>query len=376
MMRTKINWNKAKSLAYEALDQHKVSDFPIDILAILGSHDDIKIISYSTMAKKRNCSIEEIIEVNGSKDGALSYSGKRGKYLIAYNDAIDKKERVYWTLAHEYGHYLLGHHKETDRSSLARNAINEAEYDTFEIEADFFARFFLSPPPLIVETQMFDYQIIMDFFGVSKSAAQNTLGYIHKSHKQGFNMKLPNKIARQFTNFINKVLFGKCCTTCGTYTFEKDVHFCSICGKGNFIKGESETMIYSKVEINEVLGVPDKCPKCSNEKIFGEYCQVCGTYMVNKCTGLDEGDYSSQFKDKIHWHLHEGGCGQILEGDARFCSSCGSTSTFYEDGLLLSWQNEMNAKENEAGNDPFPRTGPRKLVAAGDTLVISDDLPF
>lgn len=30
------------------------------------------------------------------------------------------------------------------------------------------------------------------------------------------------------------------------------------------------------------------CPRCKNEelKYAGDYCKICGTYLINKCSGI------------------------------------------------------------------------------------------
>jgi rRNA maturation endonuclease Nob1 len=80
-----------------------------------------------------------------------------------------------------------------------------------------------------------------------------------------------------------------------------------------------------------------QCIICSNEDIQGDYCQFCGTYLINKCTGFSP----SYFDDKYTgpWHIHfEHSCGSYLDANARFCNSCGSKSVFYEAGILKSWE--------------------------------------
>ncbi|WP_018934471.1 ImmA/IrrE family metallo-endopeptidase [Gracilibacillus lacisalsi] len=357
MMRTKPDYNKAKRCAYKALEEHNVNDFPIDILTILNSYDDIKIIKYSEMAKQHGCSIEEIISLNSSEDGVIHYSGKRDKYIIAYNDTIEVKERVYWTLAHEFGHYILGHHKESERYSLSRNEISEDEYNIHEVEANFFSRFFISPPAIIVEANMHDHNKIMEFFGISFTAAINTLKYIQNSYNKGFRFFLPETLSNRFKTFIRKVVYGRTCSNCSAFSFRSNLHHCGICGSNdfhNFMKGEDIDMIYPGVEVNQE-GKAIVCPVCSNEEtnIEGDYCTQCGTYIVNKCSVTD-----------VDWNDNEyHTCPDPLPGNIRYCPSCGSKTTFLENGILSEWNEVIN------GNVKKPQ-----LSAVPD--LSDDDLPF
>ncbi|MFE7151739.1 ImmA/IrrE family metallo-endopeptidase, partial [Heyndrickxia sporothermodurans] len=306
------------------------------------------VIKYSEMARKRNCTLEEIIEINSSEDGVIHYSGDRDKYLIAYNDVIEHQERVYWTLAHEFGHYLLGHHKESDRTSLARNEMTEEEYDAREVEANFFARFFLSPPPVIAMANLNDYQKIMDFFGVSYTAAKNTLNYIERSYKKGFRFFLPNDLFNNLKVFFNKVSYGKTCLKCGVFSYLKDSKFCPNCGSHefhNFFKGADFNMYYPGIITNKENGKALECPVCRNQEteIEGEYCCQCGTHIVNRCTNLAK-DWNGDF-----YHT----CITPLPGNCRHCPQCGQPTTFLQNGLLKQWTVEREIEKQHQQNQLF-----------------------
>lgn len=344
MIRTKPNWNRAINTAYQTLRKHNISDFPIDILSVMESYDDIKIIKYSEMAKKRNCTLQEIIEVNSSEDGVIHYSAKRNKYFIAYNDTLQKQQRVYWTLAHEFGHYLLGHHKESARSNLARNEMCEEEYELYELEADFFARFFLSPPPLIVESNMLDEKKIMDFFGISYSAAISTLNYVKKSFKNGFKFIAPIFITSLFSNFLNKVKFGKTCTLCHSFIYIPEASYCVICGNSDFHNlwiGVDIKMQYERYDLDE-MSRARRCPICDNAELYyeGVFCNICGNKIVNMCADTWKMD-AHTFVDYI-----QQSCNELLFGNSRFCHQCGNESSFFQANFFDSWEDERKEKEN------------------------------
>jgi hypothetical protein len=78
-------------------------------------------------------------------------------------------------------------------------------------------------------------------------------------------------------------------------------------------------MRYAKITFND-KGKASVCPICNNENtdIEGDYCQICGAFLRNECTNDN--------------------CKCELPGDSRYCSLCGSESTFYKDGLLKDWR--------------------------------------
>ncbi len=85
-------------------------------------------------------------------------------YEIFYNPTKDAA-RIRSTILHEIGHIRLRH--------LIEDLENEAE-------ADFFACYFLAPPPLIHFFELGDTQSIMDKFWVTSSLAYNARERYHK----------------------------------------------------------------------------------------------------------------------------------------------------------------------------------------------------
>ena len=76
-----------------------------------------------------------------------------------------------------------------------------------------------------------------------------------------------------------------------------------------------------------------RCPVCDNEEISpnGNYCHICGTYLVNQCTKYDR-------------------CGQLAAANARYCICCGAPTTFFQNNLLKAWNQEEFDTSNESFN--------------------------
>jgi len=68
------------------------------------------------------------------------------------------------------------------------------------------------------------------------------------------------------------------------------------------------------------------CPICNNENIIseGDFCQICGTKLINECMVITN-DYGEVYSCEK---------GKRLSGEARFCPYCGGETTFLKKGIL------------------------------------------
>ncbi len=136
-----------------------------------------------------------IIKIGGVKDenisGVLDYKNEKGveQFRIFVNDS-KSSERMYFTLAHELGHYFL-HKKELIKKGLVIDSGEMIEIfradnvlsDTKEKEANYFAATLIMPADKVKEVwnMLNDIEKCADFFRVSKLAMSirlSTLGLI------------------------------------------------------------------------------------------------------------------------------------------------------------------------------------------------------
>ena len=99
-------------------------------------------------------------------------------------------------------------------------------------------------------------------------------------------------------------------------------------------------MIYPKLDTHE-NGKLTECPNCQNEEtdIEGDYCQICGRNLINKCS-YDDCYYN-----------------EPLPANARYCPICGNHSTFYNAGFLKEWNYERNSSNNLFPSQLLPKSG-------------------
>ena len=96
-----------------------------------------------------------------------------GNKIIFYNESINSKSRIRFSIAHEFGHDQM-HHKLNDSSN----------YQIQEIEANFFAAQLLMPEQIINELikrgNRISKENLILWFGVSEQAAIKRLDTLRK----------------------------------------------------------------------------------------------------------------------------------------------------------------------------------------------------
>ena len=372
---SQINFEHIRTVAYSCLSLFKIDKFPIRIVPLFDKFDDLILIPYTQAANAKNISVTELKEkVTHSDDAATIERG--GKFFIFYNDNTYEEtvERIRYSIIHELGHIALNHFQD-DRTLLTRSAMSDDEYDKLEVEANFFAAEFLSPKALI--SPSWGINKIQAAFRVSKGSAIKTQQFI--SHNSWFQDKSYPEIEKEqcefyFSESLDKLLPPFCtikqgfctvgfafCDNCQSFTrvsSQQDNIFCCTCGKklkNTFFNYSNLFTIYdlevrnlqayTSVQLNK-NGKAMECPKChSIQREEGEYCDICGTYLINRCTGHPDTGFSynnlgEPCKD-----------GKILGGRSRYCRYCGCMSTFYEQGILPSYTEEINSRSSSSAKD-------------------------
>lgn len=181
----KINFEYIITKAYEILILQPKLEFPLNILN-LKTNLNIKILTFSELARLNNCTFEEIASISDGAE-AFKYEAK-GLILIVYNEKITNTNRIRWSIAHEFGHIVLNHKGQ--------------QSDQFEIEANFFAANLLLPRCLLKELvnkrDFIDLNYLQKKFSISKEASEKFFSNINS---RGFNY---------FQNEYDDIILAKC----------------------------------------------------------------------------------------------------------------------------------------------------------------------
>lgn len=317
-----------KKLVSDIYIKNKIVEFPVDILSIIKTYSRIRVSKYSDLMYKNGLSVEEVYNYLNTEEAVTDYDADKNRYLIRYNDINDYKsdQRLRWTLAHELGHILIGHLFDS-RTSVNNSSLPDEEYKLYESEANYFAATLLANPILLNKYRINSENDLAELCDISLSAAKNRYRNYLKYEKYSKLTRSEKELDEFLNNSFRGIVKKRICHMCGNKP-NADDSFCSICGNNIFVLGDDE-MIYKSIDLNE-LHKAAICPVCGNEEtnITGDYCQICGSYIRNKCTN----------------------CNLDLEGNARYCTNCGSQSTFYTKNLLTDWQTEYN-DSNEPNYD-------------------------
>lgn len=227
--------SEAVITAAKILQHCAIAAFPISVFEIMDKLD-IAYITYQELAKKNNCTAEDIARIMESEDGA-AYRTRNG-LAIAYNDT-KLPERVRFTICHEIGHIVLGHFQYVEDRRLSRRSLDALPYGTLEIEANVFARNLLIPPAVYDAKPKGNVNITRAFFGVSKSCANAR--YSALSHDAAclrgsgmYDIQL-----EQFAQFVernpkgvpkNNFCWGSKKGTCGAFIDDPTALKCPYCG--------------------------------------------------------------------------------------------------------------------------------------------------
>ena len=127
---------------------------------------------YQKFADINHCSVNDVIALCQSKSGCTHYDMETNRYLILINlTKTSNYGRHRWTIAHEIGHIMCGHHILSAVDKIAENSFFQYNNQDYEIEADYFAATLLSPLPLFKVFEIQSSQDIQKTFGLSATAA-------------------------------------------------------------------------------------------------------------------------------------------------------------------------------------------------------------
>ncbi|HDE6520236.1 TPA: ImmA/IrrE family metallo-endopeptidase [Staphylococcus aureus] len=106
----KLNYEKSffksAKAVYEITNGLYNLSFPLDIFEIISKDKRIKLVTFSEFSQNTGTLYFKIPSIFGSEEAF--HIRKGDKAIIVYNDLLPMN-RLRFTLAHEYGHFIMGH---------------------------------------------------------------------------------------------------------------------------------------------------------------------------------------------------------------------------------------------------------------------------
>ncbi len=316
---------KAVRVSAELLRDTGVAFFPLDIEQLFGSfRRQVSLKPYSS------CKESSFDPLTLSKDGfctrfqdLLTDFGtgpvNRNKWMIYYNDeSLDARYR--FTIMHEMGHVLLGHHQLLNMDTL-KGAEDDPEYRAADTQADQFCINALAPAPAVyrlLKEHGFSCsaktggtwkltntqapflrnlgkepdagQLVMTSFGLSQAAARRRLSELRDELEiwKG----LDPELYKQIEGIAHRA--GWYCWVCHTRR-RTTSPYCPGCGNG----WDYEYKDYGRLS-RPVMGLRENgqfafCSVCGNTEYTEDaaYCPVCGAPVINECENAyhTDGDF-------------------------------------------------------------------------------------
>jgi Zn-dependent peptidase ImmA (M78 family)/RNA polymerase subunit RPABC4/transcription elongation factor Spt4 len=368
-------------IAYKVLSEYTDKRLPVSPKKIVKKIPNISITTFDKEARKEHRLFSEILKQLHSNDGTIFYAGKlTNQYVISYNSRIRSKKQQRFTIAHELGHYFLGHCASSDTpTTLHRNGLTDEQYNSIELEANYFAGQLLAPKALVKkalkvsESNLPPVDIVKNVFNISSFSANIAISNDLSVRQSG--------ALAGFSTAINQALSRYVCDNCQALFYVKNAKFCPICSSRNIhhifkiLKRKGQKfMKYSSVN-TDPYGHAKVCPICHNENTDyenQEFCQICGCYLTNRCTGNSQDYYepsgynddNSSFGSALRSSISDNACQVTMPSDARYCPYCGSVTTFFCEDILSPYKDELAEKKSEqtatsteeetqASSDPF-----------------------
>lgn len=199
-------YEEIQEIAYSVIIDHVKSDsLPINLLEIIKDINNLEIKDYQSLMNNSRMSLSDVIRAFKSEDGALLHESNSDEYRIIFNNEINSNGRIRFTIAHELGHYFLGH--KMKNKILCRFSSESENYNDEEKEANYFAKRLLAPLPIIKlfcdKFGYIDSLINKSLFNISNKASEYIMDNYNKIGNYHFQSLYDLLIANKFEKCID-----------------------------------------------------------------------------------------------------------------------------------------------------------------------------
>ncbi|MGE5552951.1 MAG: ImmA/IrrE family metallo-endopeptidase [Betaproteobacteria bacterium] len=306
-------------------------------------------VSVGSLAKSTGLKRHQII--NG-KDGDVICVD--GHCKIVFNELVHSPDRIRWTITHEIGHIVLGHLLDFDKTRLSRGGLSDHEYRVLEREADLFAAEVLAPMAVLKAIGALKCDEIIRVCHLSREAAAHREKDIAWRGCRRIYCDADELLETWFRLYLAPV--AVCMNP-------DELPIKSVIRRNPEVPVMNEKLAFVPTDED---GRFTRCPRCGNTRFSARarYCKLCGMYLYNDCTNVDHNSFSD-------W------CGARNPGDARYCELCGAETVLLSQGLLMTWEELLQANRSVEDGLGASDIAERQVAATSTVNIdVDDDVPF
>lgn len=358
-----IDRAKAVRVSAEVLREAGVTTYPLDIRYLISAFRQIDLLTYKDLDQisKMRGTESKMAFRSVSKDGFCTRfrdvlvdfrteSMTGNKWEIYYNEN-SLKARLRFTIPHEMGHILLGHHQALNEDTLTGMDNNPA-YVAADTEADLFSINLLAPAPAVLRLlQAHGYafdrkeippwkltnpqapflrylgsdapeaeQLVMTAFGLSQTAAHRRLNELPME------LRIWRDLDADLYSYVEKLDHRAAwfCWVCHTKRRRASL-YCPGCGHAWHYEYLDPGKPAKPVMSLRENGQFEFCSVCGNADLPEDavYCPVCGCPVMNECENAfqTDGDFIRSGMEIIR------GTHYCRPTDI-FCGDCGVVTAF------------------------------------------------
>lgn len=210
----KPNYEAAQTAAWEVLKKYADYKLPISLYEIIAQIPNLHTRPYSKLAWLFGCKVDEVDDIIGSKNGgALWNRPPKGDFILAYDDVSSNWQRMRFTIAHELGHFFLGHYDFENSSDIivdGKLGLSDHEsYVVYEQEANYFAKRLLVPTPVLMDVNSkmpVDSYSLSSIFQVSLECSKYIIKGVNNFLRYGNYYQQDLELSLRYRNAVNEAV--------------------------------------------------------------------------------------------------------------------------------------------------------------------------
>ena len=228
--------------AFAFLQELEIQVLPADPFSI-AYECGWRIHSYSAASDHLQLSLNEFRASSAMREAFTVY---RRKPVIFYDDVRLNRDRILFSLCHEFGHIVLKHFADFRYITL-----NDAQLQLLDREASIFAANLLAPPAVVHAISPEKRQRCRKIFGMSQAAWQHRLSSLEADLSVLTNEQQALQL-KQFDRWMHAVR----CRDCGISFHHAGHTACPHCGGKRFVWQPHSAAAHVISPIQHVVPIP------------------------------------------------------------------------------------------------------------------------